>query len=214
MIFFPSTYEDELFYSVMARYHWISGNENPRKSMTEMFGSSNICAAKLFPTHLQSLCERLPFPNTYNPSELIDNNTFLPYYSAFIPIERYKKLKEIMICGSGTSVYMVLGITASEIKKEPALKYCPICVEEDKIAFGEAYWHRTHQADGVTICYKHGYRLLLSNIETNQRHKHEMVTLNRYLVTDHYFQRSAEELLISEHDQFIAEQSYFYYRVK
>lgn len=75
----------------MARYHWMSGNENPRTSMLEMFGSSNICATKLFPTHLKPLCERLPLPNIYTPSEFIENNTFLPYYANFIPIERYKK---------------------------------------------------------------------------------------------------------------------------
>ncbi|MEK5358053.1 TnsD family Tn7-like transposition protein [Paenibacillus sp. FSL L8-0709] len=214
MIFFPVTYEDELFYSVMARYHWMSGNENPRTSMLEMFGSSNICATKLFPTHLKPLCERLPLPNIYTPSEFIENNTFLPYYANFIPIERYKKIKDIMLYGNGTSIYMLLGITASEIKKELALKYCPICIVEDEKEYGEAYWHRSHQADSISICFKHRCQLQLSNVETNQRHKHAMVTLSSYLTNDHYFQESADELLNSDFNQFIAEQSYFLLKSK
>ncbi|UQZ33638.1 hypothetical protein C2I18_08845 [Paenibacillus sp. PK3_47] len=214
MIFFPTTYDDELFYSVMARYHWISGNENPKISMLEMFGSTNICATKLFPTHLQHLCERLPRPNTYTPSEFIEDNTFLPYYAKFIPIERYEKLKDIMMYGNGTSVYMLLGITASEMKKAKVLKFCSSCVIDDEKIYGEAYWHRSHQADSISICFKHGCHLQLSNVETNQRHKHAMVTLSSYLTNDHYFQKSAVELLNSDHNQFIAEQSYYLLKSK
>lgn len=32
------------------------------------------------------------------------------------------------------------------------LKYCPICAEEDRQKYGEAYWHRSHQIAKLPKC--------------------------------------------------------------
>ena len=35
------------------------------------------------------------------------------------------------------------------------LKYCPLCVQEDRDKYGEAYWHRKHQIRNMLVCPKH-----------------------------------------------------------
>jgi hypothetical protein len=35
------------------------------------------------------------------------------------------------------------------------LRYCPLCVKEERANLGECYWHRLHQVPGVEICSKH-----------------------------------------------------------
>ncbi|WP_127464438.1 TnsD family Tn7-like transposition protein [Paenibacillus pasadenensis] len=207
MIFFPSLFEDELFYSAQARYHWFTGNENPRVSMKEMFGSHNICATLLFPSHLSDFCGHLPVPNTYTSDELIENHSFLPYFSPFIPEERTVKLIDSMKKRNGTSIYMMLGLAASEIRRDPFLKFCPKCAEEDEERHGEAYWHRSHQAYRVSVCYKHECSLIDSDIEVDQRHKHEMFTLSNF----HRRGGCKFETVESRHAEkelFISQQSY------
>jgi hypothetical protein len=145
LIFFPFPYEDELFYSVFARYHQYSGNENSKTTMDDLFGSKNVCAATLFPTNLKELCKRLPISNSYTEYELVQQHTLLPYFTPFIPKERYHELKYIMNEGSGTPFYMKLGKTASTVKSPQHLKYCTDCIKEADAKNGEVYWHRTHQ---------------------------------------------------------------------
>lgn len=42
------------------------------------------------------------------------------------------------------------------------LKYCPMCADEDRRQYGEAYWHRVHQIRNMQICMKHSCRLVNS----------------------------------------------------
>lgn len=44
------------------------------------------------------------------------------------------------------------------------LKYCPICADDDRRQYGEAYWHRVHQIRNMQICTKHNCRLVNSAV--------------------------------------------------
>jgi hypothetical protein len=44
------------------------------------------------------------------------------------------------------------------------LKYCPLCVNEDRENYGEAYWHRTHQIRNMKVCPKHNCNLINSTV--------------------------------------------------
>ncbi|NMP07615.1 TnsD family Tn7-like transposition protein [Paenibacillus polymyxa] len=206
MIFFPFVFEDEILYSAMARYHWISGNINPRASMLDMFGSPNVCSTVLFPANLKAFCERLPLAHKLMPDEIIDNHTFLPYYELSVPYERIIKIKNIMTHERGASIYMSLGIAASGIKKGGLLKYCPICAHADSMKYGESYWHRSHQAEGVVACYKHECFLIESSVKLNQRHKFEMITLNNYIKSLGTINK--DERKCSAKELFLAQQSH------
>ncbi|CAM3937884.1 TnsD family Tn7-like transposition protein [Cohnella lubricantis] len=178
MIYFPSLFPDEILYSAFARYHRDSGNENYKLTMEELFGNTSVCASLLFPSHLTSLCDRMPPGNLYSPEDLINNHTFLPYYTPFIPEKRYFDMKEIMKSSKGTSAYMQIGKPASTVKTQQGLRYCPACVIRDREIYGEAYWHRSHQAEGVFVCHYHPNTLITTNVTlTKQRNKHEFVSL-------------------------------------
>jgi hypothetical protein len=178
LISFPFLYRDELLYSVLARYHQYSGNENPKHTVNEAFGSKTVCASTTFPANLKLLCNRVSNLNTYGPSYFIDKHTLLPYFAPFISKERYFELRRVMSEEGGSSLYMKLGKVASTIKSNNYLNYCKECVAEENAVNGEVYWHRTHQVEGVRICPAHKTGLLKSNIPFSERkHKHEFISL-------------------------------------
>jgi hypothetical protein len=208
MLFFPFLYEDELMFSVLARYHLYSGNENTKTTMGEMFGSSNICASTIFPANLDQICKRLPIPDAYTTDNFINKHTFLPYFSPFIPSKRSHEIRQIMTKDNGKSLYMKLGKVASNLKSPNYLRYCPICVQEEIAMNGEAYWHRSHQVEGVQICYKHLSTLINSEVNFSERkNKHEFITLEKV------FHEKGEEISNSnyelKHLKFIAEQTHY-----
>jgi hypothetical protein len=197
-------------YSILARYHLYSGNENSKTTMEELFGSNNVCAATLFPTHLKSLCQRLPDSDIYTTSDLISRHTCLPYYAPFIPAERYQELRMLMSEGTGTAFYMKLGKTASTVKSPKYLRYCSECIIDDKSTNGEAYWHRTHQVEGVKICPKHQTWLIESNVPYAERkNKHEFFSLEQSLWHEGTEKDVNTNKLDFERLRFITEQTHY-----
>lgn len=210
MIFFPFLYDDELLYSVIARYHQYSGNDNPKTTMDELFGSNNVCASTIFPTHLSTLVQRFSDSDTYTSNYLITNHTFLPYYSPFIPEERYQELSRMMKEGNGTTLYMKLGKTASTIKSPKTLRYCLECIMNDTAKNGEAYWHRTHQVEGVKLCPIHQTWLIESEIPYAERkNKHEFISLE-LIISNAAMEINKKTIdLELEHLKFITEQTHY-----
>src|SRR3546814_18116907 len=45
-----------------------------------------------------------------------------------------------------------------------SVRYCQACVADDRLAFGDAYWHREHQLPGVIVCNSHGCQLTDSSV--------------------------------------------------
>jgi hypothetical protein len=209
LIFFPPLYEDELFYSVLARYHQFSSNENSKITMEELYGSSTLCAATVFPSNLTKLTRRLPSPESYSPEFLINKHTFLPYFAPFIPNERYQELKLAMSASDGKSIHMKVGITASTIKSPDCLRYCLECVETERALHGECYWHRTHQAEGVMVCPIHGCYLTESDIPYSERkNKHDFASLEKNVRIDEVSNSKGNPSHL-KHWNFISEQTFY-----
>ena len=62
------------------------------------------------------------------------------------------------------------------------LRYCPHCVKEQRIMYGEAFWQTACQIKEVNICPKHGTALLRSAIHAGTGGiRFGFVDLNRYL---------------------------------
>ncbi|WP_238442473.1 TniQ family protein [Desulfofalx alkaliphila] len=153
--FFPTPYEDELLYSVLARYHVRSGNTSSKTTMKELFGSSSITAVVELPANIDKLIERMPVNSKYTAEGLIFNHTMYPYYTAFLPPERAKKVLESMKNNNATGIYGLTGIMASSLPLNEYIRFCSNCLREDKIKYGELYWHRLHQLPCVNVCEKH-----------------------------------------------------------
>jgi hypothetical protein len=65
------------------------------------------------------------------------------------------------------------------------MRYCPLCVREDKDTYGETYWHRSHQIDGIDVCVKHKVFLEHTNIFYRNRdlYRHRFLTAEQ-AITD------------------------------
>ncbi|MFB5089700.1 TnsD family Tn7-like transposition protein [Psychrobacillus sp. PGGUH221] len=205
MHFFPTLYPDELLYSALARYHTYSGNENFKKTMRDLFGCETVCSVIDLPCMLEVLCSRIP-GNVISKEQLLQDHTLMPYYSHFIPCNRLKIIKQEMYFNNGSSIHMLLGLTANGVKPSKSLKYCTICASENRVKYGLAYWQRSHQLPGVTVCYKHKINLCKTNVLYSQRrNKHEFVPLD--MITEII---NTDEVIVENHiNLFIAQNSFY-----
>lgn len=176
---FPFLYPDELLYSGIARYHLMSGNTVQKQTIKELFGDSLVCATVDLPSHLKHLSESLN--SLYTVDELIMKHTLYPYYKAFIPQVKARKVYELMSEGASQGeVHALLGIPASLIKLPSYLRYCNVCYEEDLSTYNEPYWHRSHQVPGVCVCSVHKMALRESTVTyTTREKKFEFILIKR-----------------------------------
>lgn len=168
--FFPEPYPDELLYSVLARYHIRHGNIAAKATLRELFGNQKITAIYDLPCGMDRLVRNLPLNNKHTTEGLIENNTLYPYYAAFLPTERAKQIKASMKSDFGGDIHSRCGIMASSISPSEYFRFCPLCNQEDLKEYGEIYWHRLHQIQGIQVCSKHGAYLQNSTIKTHNKH--------------------------------------------
>lgn len=172
---FPTPYPDELLYSALARYHVRSGNMSPKMTLYELFGTNTITAVVDMPSDIDSLVCRLPKHKRLTADELIMNNTLFPYYTAFIPEIRTSAIAACMKGNGGGKIHTMAGIMASKIAVPKYLRFCPECSAEDKIKYGEYYWHRLHQMPGVILCPFHNMVIQDSLINLDMQNRHEFI---------------------------------------
>jgi hypothetical protein len=88
-------------------------------------------------------------------------HTMLSYYVLFRDEHtRYTALSWMKRKGKlDISNYMLLN--QAMIRR---IRYCPICATEDRVVYGEAYYHRCHQLWDVSMCIKHGCKLVPTSI--------------------------------------------------
>lgn len=173
--FFPTLYEDELLYSAIARYHIRSGNISPKATIYELFNSKTISAVVELPSNIDNLIKNMPVNCKYTQNEFINNNTMFPLYTAFLPAERKELIYELMRGKNGGDIYNRVGLMATSIRSNKYLKFCPECIKEDKLKYGELYWHRIHQIPGIAICSKHKIPLLDSKVLMHLENKHQYI---------------------------------------
>lgn len=94
--------------------------------------------------------------------DLITKHTMYPQYARFIPLQQKKNALYHIgydFCDAH-HLFAILPRTQADGK----LKYCPLCVREDRKNYGEAYWHRKHQIRNMSICTKHKCLLVDSDV--------------------------------------------------
>ena len=175
MIFFPSMYEDELLYSVIARYHIRSGNMNYSHTSTDIFGRKTVKSSVYMPSNISNLIKNLPENCCIDEIDLINNHTMFPFYTAFLSPDASNKISNSMMKDSGVDIYSRAGICASKISIPEYFKFCHKCMEEDLEKYGETYWHRIHQIQCVEVCPKHKTILQNSTVKINSYYKQEYI---------------------------------------
>jgi TniQ/Tn7-like transposition protein D len=162
---FPDPYPDELLYSICARYSDRMQYPYAHAIIVDLFGRKGFLAITDLPSHLGRLVTNLPQKDYYTVDNLIDNHTLFPFYAPFIHFSF--RPKQIRVCMEGyesQQIYPLIGLRLCGVDLQEWLRFCPLCIEEDRRAFGECYWHRVHQIPGVEICVKHAVYLQNSSI--------------------------------------------------
>ena len=156
--YFPQIYEDELLYSVLARFHIHSGYlffENTKdalftnKETTPIIEFINM----LKPDVVDALTKNMSM------EDVILKHTMFPYYARFYSDEKKRNAINSLI-----NMESDIGKTVSKKYNKRYLRYCPLCAKEDRESKGEAIWYRKHQIVGVSVCPVHGCVLVESNI--------------------------------------------------
>ena len=60
-------------------------------------------------------------------------------------------------------------------KETPAMRYCPVCVQEDRLKFGETYWHRLHQILELPVCPIHHCKIVETNFRSSGKSSPDLI---------------------------------------
>lgn len=162
---FPIPYQDELIYSVIARYAVHNGILSPKYLTEELFNNRNLTPTYDLPSHLDRLASYLP--DQYNALTLISQHTLLPIYQIFQTDTVMHYAVQALRSERYQSLHTKLGKNASRIKSVSFFRFCLHCWQEQMEQDGEVYWKRSWQITGYEYCTKHQQPLFVSSIPCN-----------------------------------------------
>ena len=153
--FFPTP--DEIWYSILCRYHVKSGNEKAATTIGELFNSkTHASMGNFFPNNsIYDIVKQLP-EDIFSIQDIVLNHTLFSYFSRIYTYD--KKIEMITDIENGRITPPTHVWKTS--KAQPELKYCPVCKKEDELIYGESYWHVCHQIPLVYKCLKHNHKLI------------------------------------------------------
>lgn len=179
--FFPTPYPDELWYSILCRYHIATGNKSFRNTLINLADSGEyLTLISSVPSNaMVGILRKLP-QQFFPMADIIFNHTLLSFFLRLYPKE-YKEniLNEILFQGN-----ISLSRNYKSGGAQGSLMYCPECLREDKLTYNEIYWHRAHQIPNIPLCHKH-YCHLKSSVVFDKT-KSEMAYIENILGTHIY----------------------------
>lgn len=160
--YFPTAYPDELLYSQLSCYYAKSGHLAYAYAAEELYQRKVVRPDMDFINPLTA--DALRVITQEKPiADVILKHTMFPYYGHFLPLEKRKLAFESLVTMKGNH-YNLMPIPKNKTGSARYLKYCPLCAEHDRNAYGETYWHRTHQMIGMSACPIHGCYLMNSSV--------------------------------------------------
>ena len=129
--------------------------------MGELLFNRHCNPSKEFVGHLNPEMEQ-EIRQIYPMEELVLEHTMFPQYARFIGPENKENALHRLTNGFCDAHHLF-----SILPRDGGgqyLKYCPLCMVEDRKIYGEAYWHRTHQIRNMAVCTKHKCRLENSSV--------------------------------------------------
>ena len=134
IIYFPSIYPDELIYSWFCRYYVQSGSMTSKMALQELYCKRSDNPNKEFIGNLNSKAKEL-ISRLYPFEKLILEHTMYPQYARFLPLSHRQNTFNQLLQGDCNSHYLF----SSQPRQYQYLRYCPICVIEDRNLYGETY---------------------------------------------------------------------------
>ncbi|MFJ5772480.1 TnsD family transposase [Psychrobacillus sp. NPDC093180] len=161
---FPNLYDDELIYSVCARYSNRSTDLSIRRVLENCFKGQRSKLTPDFPSNLEVLIEQLQVYEYKGIESLIYEHTPFYYYTNFLITSQKEEVKKEISKLKTRNIHMSLGQVASTVKESEFFKYCPYCLESDFNKHGESYWRVSHQLPSVLLCVDHKCLLHFSSV--------------------------------------------------
>lgn len=151
---FPDSLPDELHVSQTGRLHRDSGNLATLQTFRDTYGVAPFRLTQWIPTNLEVFAAKLPGDPTQNVANLLRNNTLYPLFETFgnarfTPASHGKPLRE-----------QISNMPKRVVGESGETHLCVECLRQDLQDHGIPYIHRSHQIPGVSICWRHGTRLL------------------------------------------------------
>lgn len=154
-LYFPEIYPDELVYSWFCRYAVYSGCISSKAAIAHLLYSTKNNPSIEFIGHLNKNAEE-QIEQLYDLDTMVIEHTMFPQYARFLPLQKQKaSLEKIKKYEDPHKAVAIL----PRADKEKYMRYCPLCVKEDRAIYGETYWHRQHQIRNVDICPVHQCKL-------------------------------------------------------
>lgn len=154
MFFLPSPYPDELWYSVLCRYHERSGNTAEIHSIMDLFGCRTHLPTIETPSYLNDILSGTGL----DLDKIIFKNSTFSYFTRFLKVERKQYIFDRCCAVSFTP--KVCGENRS------FLKYCPVCAKKQLEDYGEPYWVAWAQIRELIVCPLHNVFLVNSDYST------------------------------------------------
>lgn len=146
--------------------------------MRDLFGTDGVRATVGMQCRMAALSQRIPTDRGLCSDKLTKDTTLFLYYTAFVSEAVAESVMSLLVDGPADGVLMRLGLTASVISAPERLRYCPACLGEMLVRYGEGYWKRSHQLPGVLVCPDHGMALADSSVSPHTHNQHEFIALN------------------------------------
>lgn len=159
----PTVYDEELVYSLAARYGALVGYPDARSANLDLFGVEFCPVAARNPTFLRTMAERLPTSIGVNARDLYLRHTLLPYYNAFNAPAAFELAFEWAL-DAGRRRGRPAGSAEVLLPKPSNLRFCPDCLQEMLGCGQDLHWKRVHQLAIVAVCPIHGCDLLMSTV--------------------------------------------------
>ncbi|WP_412972065.1 TnsD family Tn7-like transposition protein [Glaciecola sp. MF2-115] len=160
----PRRYRDETVYSMAARLVLHDISISMSRSSQNVFQNKNLQLDSALPSFLPLLAEKMQC----SCDELLQQHSLFPYYSMFANKRARQRALSTLLRGDSSGAFKALGLLANRLADESHLKYCPMCANNQKFAYGETYWLRAHQLPLVSVCAEHKCKL----IRVPRRRKH------------------------------------------
>ena len=158
--FMPEIYEDELCYSWFARYYCHSGYPAYGYALDDLFGKRTIhFNAEYIQGSFQDDARRI-ITHMVPMETLVIEHTMFPIVR-FMEHTRMQKALGCMARQEG-KINDLLPLPKS--RNTRYLRYCPCCAREQREKFGEAFWTRAANINGLDICARHRCRLKETDI--------------------------------------------------
>jgi len=171
---FPVAHDDELLFSILARFVTRHGLNDDKVALEILFGSRNVVPSALIQGHIHALLSKVGHIWPYSANEVIQRHSIIPFFYSFVEPSRIKEVKNNLTHSDKSHAMTSIGVNASTIKWPRYFRYCPECLIEDQKNLAYSYWRRLFQLPGVLICPYHHCYLLNSPFKLTPSRRHEL----------------------------------------